>query len=350
MDQKTKRTYRVTGFFVLVASISLLLLVIFIAFKQNAFTKKITYYTTLDNVVGITTSSPIIFKGYEIGRIKNYKLNKNNEIEVEFIVFQEFAHLMIEDSVLDKNVHPITGRGTLEFVMNRSSDKLIAEKSFVLSSDSNQGRKALQANQEHGSSEPISSLINKLERFVSNLGRDDNYDEGSFFRMIYNMAEVAEGLDKGIENLNRILISLQTEETKDDGVLFRTLNNFADLAEEMKITNSLLANNLVKLNSLLENYEHPEGLLSKMLDPTGMDIIQPLSESLLLLQKSLREISELMEFANDHAPELLLLMSESKKTLNEIQKTVEGINSNPLIRGGITKPDTPVPGSKIRVE
>jgi hypothetical protein len=71
---------------------------------------------------------------------------------------------------------------------------------------------------------------------------------------------------------------------------------------------------------------------------------------LLLLQKTLKELSEFSEFINTNSPELLLLISEGKKALDEAQKTLEGINSNPLIKGGITRPEEPTPGSKIRQE
>jgi ABC-type transporter Mla subunit MlaD len=219
-----------------------------------------------------------------------------------------------------------------------------------LSSDSPDGRKALNENKERGRGEPISALISKLERFVDNLGRDENYDEGAFFRLIYNLAELSEGLNDSVNGLNQIISSLSKNQSEDNGVIFRLLNNFANLSEELKMTNGILMSNLTSFNTLIENYQQPDGLIARMIDPSGKEIIQPASESLLLLQKTLKELSELSEFANTNSPELLLLISEGKKALDEVQKTLEGINSNPLIKGGITRPEEPIPGSKIRQE
>jgi len=144
------------------------------------------------------------------------------------------------------------------------------------------------------------------------------------------------------------LADLQKDNQEADGALFRFFVNAADLTEDIRISNSLLAQNLMDINDMINNYSQPEDLVTKMIDPTGENIMKPLNQNLQTMEKNLNDINKLIEFFHYQTPEIAVLMSETKNTLSELQKTLQGINNNPLLRGGIRRDELPISGERIR--
>ncbi len=349
MDKDLKIIYRKTGIFVFAAILILVSFILFIAQQQRIFARKYQYYTVLEDSIGLDKASPIVFKGTEIGRIRDFTFNEERNVEVHFHIYHEFRDLIVAYSAITKNVNPLSGRASLDFLMGPLDGELKEERSLIPSLDMEEGKTLLTQRRVRTRPDQISTILSNLGQFAENLNRDDNYHEGSFFRMIYHLAYVAENLNSSLINFNDIMVSLQHDHYSSEGALFRLTVNLANLAEDMRISNSLLAQNLINIDKLIENYSQPDDLIIKMLDPSEEKIINPLIKSLQELAQSMENITQMTEYFNHQTPELSILMSETNKTLSELQKTLQGINNNPLIRGGIKQPVQPAPGERIRL-
>ncbi len=349
MDKRTKSIYQRTGFFVSFAVVVLILFILFIAQQQRVFAKKYSYYTIFTDAIGISKTTPIYFKGYEIGRIRSFAFTNDTNIEVQFHIFEEFRKLIVEESAISKTIHPLSGRANIDFLMGPSNNSLVEEFGLIASLDMEEGKKLLADRKVRTRGDQISALLANLGSFVENLNRDDNYDQGSVFRALYHIAYVAENLNTGLVNMNNLLVSLQRDDDESDGVLFRFMVNLADFTEELRETNEILASNLADMNTVIKNFQQTDGLLTTLIDPTEENIIKPLNNSLEMLFENMKNINEVISFINNQSPEMALLMYETKKTLEDLQKTLEGVNNNPLIKGGIMQQEIPSSGERIRI-
>jgi phospholipid/cholesterol/gamma-HCH transport system substrate-binding protein len=348
MDKETSRIIKRTGIFVVSATLILIVLLGIVISKQRLFVKKHSFFTVLNDTYGLDESVTVNFKGQVIGRVQDFAFNQANDIEVTFFIYDDFMDRVTEGSVISKSVHSLTGKGTLEFFTGIPGAGLLEEDSLIPSSDMEEGKRIFSERRIRMRGDPVTMMLNDISDFFDNLKRDDNIDQGSLFRLIYNTAQSMETLDQTLSYFNEIVISLRSENYQDNGVLMRLIGNLAELTEEFKVTNSLIAANMIEMNTLLANYSQPEGLLKKMIDPSEELFIEPLGESLKMLNENMKQLRELLDFISSQKPEISILMSESIKSLSEMQKTLEGVNNHPLIRGGIQQEAAPVTGERIR--
>lgn len=348
MDKELKKIYRRTGLFVFAAVLILILLLLFIAQEQRTFARKYSFYTVLEDAVGLDKTTSIRFKGTEIGRVRDFTFNEERNVETHFHIYSEYRDLMVRHSAISKSVPPLGGRATLDFLMGPLDGDLAEEHSLIPSLDMPEGRDLLARRKVRTRGDQISSLVANLGTFVENLNRDDNFDQGSVFRMLYHLAFAAENLNNTLENMNSLAEDLQKDNYEAHGALFRLTVNLADLTEEFRVSNSLLAKNLMNLNDMIINYSQPDDLLTRMIDPGGENIMKPLNEGLESLAESMKEINQMTKFLQNQSPEIAILMSETRTTLSELQKTLQGINNNPLIRRGIIREELPGSGERVR--
>ncbi len=348
MDKDYTRIFRRTGIFVVFTLLVLLVFLGIIVNRQKLFVRRHSYFTILEDAVGLTVSAPVIFKGHEIGKVRQFYFNEDNDIEVRFFIYNEFIEMIVVNSAITKNHNPITGRSNLEFLKGSAGGEVIEEFSLIPSLYMEKGKRLLAERKISSRGDPVGNLMRDVADFVANLNMDDNYDQGSFFRMLYHLAYAVENLNHSMENLNTLIVALQDDHNQDSGVLLRVLVNIADLTEEVQVSNSLLAANMAELNQFLKNYGQPDGLLQRMIDPTEEVFIQPLEKSIDMLNTNLEEMHRILEFLYIKTPELSVLMSESRRSLSDLRKAMEGLRHNPLIRGGIREEAEPAPGQRIR--
>jgi phospholipid/cholesterol/gamma-HCH transport system substrate-binding protein len=328
MKFKFRHTDKIVGLFLLVAIIVLIVSFIIIALSQKIFVKKYEFHTRFKNAVGLSPTTVLKFKGFEIGKLKEFSLNTDNLIDARIVIYEEFRNKIVANSVISKSSNPLTGRSSLEFLQGPDWDDLLTEGEYIPSLSMPKGQKLLEENIIQKEGDVISSVLTNIDNILYNLNQDDNADKGAIFRLLYNLANSSEMLNKDLNRLYDVM---------------GTVNS------ELQQTTGLLQETLVSTKVLLENYQDPENLLVKMIDPEKKDLITPLSESLIQLNENLSQLDELLKFMNSQTPELSTVIFEGRNSLQTVQKTLEGINNNPLIRKGI--PDETKAGdsnSKLR--
>ncbi|MEF3694568.1 MAG: hypothetical protein V3576_04390, partial [Candidatus Cloacimonadota bacterium] len=67
---------------------------------------------------------------------------------------------------------------------------------------------------------------------------------------------------------------------------------------------------------------------------------RPLSNVLVTLNASLREAQGILQLVNRNNPEILVMINNLNETMSRASQTLEALNNNPLLRGGITTTDT----------
>lgn len=316
MKFKFKHTDKIVGIFFFVAILVLLISFFVIAISQKLFIKKYVFNTKFIDAVGISESTSLNFKGFEIGRIKTFTLNKDNYIDVEIIVFEDFRNKIVSNSAINKTSNPITGKSNLEFLQGPDLSDILPEGSYIPSLNMPEGQRLLIEKKIIKSGDVLSSVLQNIDDILYNLNQDNNQDEGALFRMLYNLANSSENLNKDLIELKDLIIVLKNQ---------------------IQTTTDQLNNTLAATEQMVNNYKNPDGIVVKMIDPTEKNLIQPLNQSIQKVNESLTEINKLLIFLNTESTEISDILYESKNSLKTVQKTLQGINNNPLIRGGIQK-------------
>lgn len=355
MNYKIRHTKQVVLIFVALPLVLVTAAIIMIAIRQNLFEKRHTFFTTLQNATGVSTQTPILYKGYEIGRVNRFKLSPKGNIEVEFYVLDSYIKAMVTPSVMLRQNNPVTGKTTLEYVRDPESKEPLLIKHSIPSTDFAEG-KLLLKKISPGHTDQIAGIIQDVSDLTRELGRDNNPEAGSVFRTLYNVANATEKMDASIKEmqttiaeLNRFMANLNRDNNAEAGAIFRILNNIADITSSVESQMGQIEQLVKTTNIAAKNYSDPDSLVIKMIDPKGDVLIKPLSNMLVTLNASLREAQSILQVANRNNPELLMLITNLNETMAHARKTLEAVNNNPILRGGISPTNAKSSNSTIRM-
>ena len=216
----------------------------------------------------------------------------------------------------------------MELLQGPDWTKVLAEGEYIPSLNTPEGKRLLKEGMITRSGDIMESVLKNMDHLLYNLTQDDNPDQGALFRIVYNLANMTDKMDVSLGNINKILVSLQKDNNPEDGALFRILSNTANLTEDFK-------NTAAQLDEMLANYKDPTDLAVKLIDPEKEDLIFPMKNVLLTLNENLVSMNEILDFMYMQMPELADIMAKSKVSLQSAQKTLEALNNNPFLRGGI---------------
>lgn len=347
INYKLKHTRRIVLTFIAVPLIVLAGALVSIALRQNMFEKRYHYTTNLDNALGVSTQTALLYKGFEIGRVERFELSDDGTIKVDFYVRKRYRNLMTEGSVIYRTTIPIANKTSLDYIRPQGEAKELAEGGYIPSTDFPDGR-ALLRELSPKSSDPIAMIIENIGSLTTELNRDDNKDKGALMRILVSAADVVEIAETTMTLLNQNLAELSTltenlnrDNNADKGVVMRAVNNLADLTEAVAAQSENIQSLIAGLDEAAANYADPTDLVRKMIDPEGDVLIEPLSETLGILQDNLIASEQLLSSLARANPELLLIINNLNDTLFKANQTLEALNNNPLLRKGI-------PPSKIR--
>lgn|GEM_PF-272804 len=357
MNYRLKYANQFVVSFVIMALIVIGVAIIFVAFQQKIFEKKLSYNTKLSDGTGLSAQTQLLYKGFEIGRVKKFSLSKDGWIVVYLKIYQRYSNLIVTGSVINRLTSPLTGKTQLEFFQNNSSTKLIEEGGLIESSDTPEGLVIYRELSTGKSSDMITSIITNLDRFIQELGKDNNQDKGSLFRLLYFLANVSQEASKSMMEINKMLnevnsfaSNLNKDNNADQGAIFRLLNNAADAS--VKINKEIEAvDTLIKgLTVFIEEYQNPDSLLVRMIDPSGNNIITPIRNTLETLNMNLKETQQILVFLNRQKPELSILLNQINEALTRAQKTLDALNNNPLLKSGIPPKKQSTSGTGTRIK
>jgi phospholipid/cholesterol/gamma-HCH transport system substrate-binding protein len=351
MSYKIKHARQIVIAFVSIPVLLLLAALVFIALRQNLLEKKYIYHSTLSNAMGISTQTPVLYRGFEIGRVRDFVLEDDGNIGLKFHVLKRYKQIMVKGSVLVRNTNPVTGKTTLEYIRDPNSKTTLTDGSSIISSDFPEGKQRLKLIAPQ-LSDPIAVIISNLAELSSALTEDNNADRGSIPRLLVNLADAAEKANTGMNEANlalselaKLAVNLNRDNNPDSGVLLRTINNLANLSEGLNKRLDELDGIMSSVQQGIDNYKKPDSLLIKLLDPQQELILKPLSNTLNNLSGAAAEMEKILATVNN--PELRMLLNNLNDSLAKARKTLEALNNNPLLRKGIS-PDGQIqnPGTK----
>jgi len=348
-----KYTERIVGTFVIAAVAIVMIVAGLVAINNKVFEKKYIFNTRFSDAIGLNSTTPISFKGYQIGRIRKFELNTENYIDVEFEIYEEFRNRITTKALLNKSKSLLGGATTIELIKSAEPDgQPIEETGYIPSLDTPEGKIFARKNNIKLSGDALASMMSNLDNLLYKLNQDNNSEDGAIFRMLVNLADASKELKEVLASTDKTLAELRGVKSSKNSTLASVVGNANTITENLEETTAQLTKTLARTDSVLQAYQNPNGLVPRMLDPEGKTIVEPLSKSLVKLFESLEKLNGLLEFVDSQSPDISIIMDETRQALKQTRRTMQGLSNNPLLRGGIPSEqgEQEPNGEKIRIK
>jgi hypothetical protein len=83
---------RLAGIFLVIAVAIVIVFVAGAAIQNRWFATRVTYHTQLIRGEGLTTGSPVLLSGIDIGEIGEIEIMEDNRVDVELLILEKYAH------------------------------------------------------------------------------------------------------------------------------------------------------------------------------------------------------------------------------------------------------------------
>lgn len=336
MKFKFRHADKIVGLFALVAILLMVVTTVFAGVNQKWFTKKIHFVSLFTSAEGLKVGMGVNLRGFEIGRVKTISLNADNQVDLDFYIYETYHDRILPDSVLVLPSGLLGASAALDIYPGLAEGLPLPAGTYVPSTQTVEGKmlvKTRRVDRPEGG-DAITDILAELPELLDNLNSTvasigtltTTLDTGikgegndSFSAVIRNTEDVTRGLDRSIRDVNQVTSSL------------------AVLAAEL---------------------EDPTGLIPTLLDPDGsLDTLlnddnvlwDHILAILVQLEGAMEGVNTLSTSMAGLSPQLALTLDETIRSLKEAQKVMEGLQNNPLLKKGISEESAPEnPGADIR--
>ena len=300
MKFKIKYADQIVGILSLVAIIALIFIIFLIGSTQKWFVPKHNYYTVISSASNISAGKAITYKGFEIGKIRNFSLDDSNNVIVNFYITDDYKSKAVRNSIIEILTSPLGS--SVVFYPGNSKD-FLPDNSYVPERSSDEAKELLK----------------------------------------YHMVSVVEQTD----SLNTIL-AMATTLVGDIDTLVKQINLALEGSQD-----TLLTTTITQLNAILANINEltstGTGLVPKLLEDENSQ--GSIANVLLQLDSTMGDINSITSSVESNMPGISVLISQMQTLLKQMQDVMEGLKNNPLLKNGISeKPEKENATPKLREE
>jgi len=316
----------VTGvFFLVIATVSVLS-------SNYAFSDKTKFYTEMNDALGLKSLPVIYYRGIEIGRVEHFEFNYDTQkIRVDFWVLTDFSNMVTKHSILKSELHPIFNE-IYSFTLftpdaaYKDEELYLNENSLVLHASSEAAKLLATQYESAFPKDDLDSIIQSVNTLLTNLQQEDNPHAGSLFRALDRVAKISEQLLLIAETIEQSGIVNKADKTIEQAESW--LNTLPIIVE--KLNDSLLKVDklLVTSETVINNYKSPEMLVGNVTNNQLPIMITSINQNLDLVKGMLSEV-------HTERAQVMLTIYQSQQVLSELEKTLQALNNNPVLKGGI---------------
>ncbi|MCL2265204.1 MAG: MlaD family protein [Treponema sp.] len=295
---------KIVGTFVILAIAILIFVVFMIGSNQRWFARDLHCKTYLASAAGITRNMAVQYKGFTIGRIKNFDLVADTDrVEVIFTIFEDYTYLAVEGSLVEIQSSPLPVLGTgFIFHPGRGNEK-IEEGAYIpeMSSPEAGIYYVTGMAQKPESGFDINNIINQvtevLESINASLASSDGSNTPPIGKILNDVSRITGDIIPIIDNIRRI-------------------------------TNEAVS---------------PGGTVMTVLDGEGA-FYSSLEDSIVSLSGIIDNLNKTSDFLPAQLPQLGVIVGDLNMVIKDIQDVVIAISNNPLLKGGIPSRTETGPG------
>ncbi|MBN8546814.1 MAG: MCE family protein [Ignavibacteria bacterium] len=316
-----------------VASLTLSILI-----SEKVFSTKLNFRAKFSDATGLKGNVPVIFKGFKIGYLNNLTLGADNNIYADLNIYEDYRNLIRDNCILYKNVNFITSVTNILLLTGTGKSKLLEQGSMIPGFDTREGKAMQRLHNVEYQGEVINAFMFKIEAFLDEVNPQISPGAGEANSGIMNSLK---SIDSTFGKINSIITNVdKTVAMVKDGLSGSKSGVFGGMAQLDNLMSELVATTknarglMGRLDATLVNYQRPDSLAIKMIDPTGDNFLKPVKTSLNSINELLPEINKLLVYSNDQTTNLSLIQEKIKKVLDDLQVTLQIINKNPIINFG----------------
>jgi len=323
---------KMVGAFVLAGILFLAGALGFVGINKRWFQSGLEYRSVFCTAEGLSPGLDLKLHGFAIGRVKSLSLEEDNKVEVLFSIFHEYADRIVPGSVVELAVQPLGFGSSLVLYPGINGGQPMPEGSLIPSTDLPVGRALLAEGKvlKPKRRDEIATILGTVPPLVDQVST-----------VISTLDHLLGGLDQklnGDQNQPGTgLLQTVDGSFKEMDVAVSEIGN---LAAQLNSTAAQMEPLLQSLTLFAQQLENPDGLVPTLLGDEG-SVAQFFNDDAELYQhlnETLAQLHELMTFMNNSTPEIAILMEETTAALKESEKVMEGLQNNPLLRGG-TSPE-----------
>lgn len=333
MQHNLAKEYKSVIVFIIVGAMFLAITVISVLSSNHTFSDKKQFYTELDDALGLKSMPLIYYKGMEIGRIESFEFNfETKKIRANFWILSDFSTILTKHSILKSEQHPIFDEVysftlyTPELSFTNKASNEVKEGMLILHASS-EAAKALETT--YGSILPkddLDTILENINSLLTNLQKEDNPNAGSLFRALDRVAKISEQLLRITDSIEKSDMVGKAGQTIDQTESWlKTLPIIAEKLNESLVRVDKL---LVTSESVINNYKSPDVLVGKVTNNQLPLVLSNINENLDLVKGMLAEV-------HTERAQLMLTIYQSQQVLTELEKTLQALNNNPILKGGI---------------
>jgi phospholipid/cholesterol/gamma-HCH transport system substrate-binding protein len=309
MTFKFRYADRIVGIFILIALLFVLFMLVVAGVNRQWFAHQYRYQTRFVSAEGLSVGQAIRFKGVEVGTVKSFKLNQENLIDTEIVIYEAYIDKLKPNSVLELASNPLGLGGGMILYPGNNDFPFPEEGSFIPSTQFEEGR----------------LLVDK--GFAQKEGGGDLVGD-----LLSTVPELLDHIDQTVMSVNSLIITVDRSLQGDSAA-----GPVGDILSDAEI----LVSGLASLVSELEKAEYllpalvgtegaGGGLFSDEADFYGH--ITGLTDEVMV---SLSNLAGLTGALNSSSPQIDLILNQLSSTLIQAEDVLEGLSNNPLLKGGI---------------
>ena len=298
MKFKIKYADQIVGILSIIAIIALIFIIFLIGSTQKWFVPKHNYYTVISSASNINVGKSITYKGFEIGKIRSFTLDDQNNVVVNFYITDDYKKMTVRDSIIEILTSPL---GSSVVFYPGNSNSFLEDNSFVPERSSEEAKELIKAHK-----------VTVLEQ---------------------------------TDSITTIL-AMATTLVGDIDTLVRQLNSTLEGSEETPVSNII-----AQLNEILSNINKitadASGLVPKLLEDENAK--GSIANTLLQLDATMGDINSITSSVEGNMPNITILISQLQTLVKQMQDVMEGLKNNPLLKNGISeKPEKENAAPKLR--
>jgi phospholipid/cholesterol/gamma-HCH transport system substrate-binding protein len=318
------------GLFVLAGTLALVFMLVFVGINKRWFERDLEYKSYFATAEGLSPGLELDLRGFAIGRVKSVTLledtRENDQVQLILTIYNQHAHRIVEGSVISLAVSPMGFGSSLVLYPGLDSQQVLPDGSVIPSSDSPHGQELL-----------ARGLVDRPK------GRDE------VTRLLATLPPLLTKVDNFMVTLDSVTTHLDRHLMGPRGIpgtglmgtvnttLLTTDQTIRDFAPTLARLDSLAAHmnqTMVGVNRLLNA---PEGMIPALVGSEGSaaQLFQDEAQLYGNMLQIMEELRLMMNFLNQSTPEISALMEESTSAIVESEKLMQGLQNNPLVRGGI---------------
>lgn len=337
MKFKIKFADQIVGLFIIFSLVFLGVIVILLGVNQRWFAKNYYFKTVFVSAGNITEGTPILMKGFQVGKISKIRLNESNTVDVDFYIYDTYYDKVKEYSLLEMSISPI-GLGAQLLFLPGKGEKLLEEGSFINLVDTPEG----QAYIEQGlvdvpiKDDTITRLLSNVNPLLENVNKTvitvnrtlteinralAGQSTGPLGNIVYDIQHTTQQFPVMVDNVNDIIADVQSRTTQ----LIDQVNTL--IASLNVITGNFQATS--------ESLRDPTGLIPKLLGDKNNTLLTKITSITTEIEKSVKNLQNIISSLNTEVPKIAAVLNETRIAIQKAQDVLEGIKNNPLLKGGI---------------